>query len=75
MFSCLCLQRLSVRVQELYDEFLESNSSAGVESLSDLPQEMYADSDIPERFPPQRKFNPYVNIFMSLIKRCSYQTL
>ncbi|KAL4236040.1 hypothetical protein ACF0H5_004426 [Mactra antiquata] len=52
-------ERLVEKVQQLHDKFLSPNESAGVDQLSQLPQEVYADSDIPERLPNERNFNPY----------------
>ncbi|XP_052774120.1 voltage-dependent calcium channel subunit alpha-2/delta-3-like isoform X2 [Mya arenaria] len=51
--------KLMRQVQKLYDEFVQTNGSANVDRLLDLPKHIYADSDIPERLPPNRKFNPY----------------
>ncbi|XP_052254694.1 voltage-dependent calcium channel subunit alpha-2/delta-2-like isoform X2 [Dreissena polymorpha] len=55
----LAAERLVKQVQLLHDQFLESNASAMVDKLSHLPQDVYADTDIPERLPPERKFYPY----------------
>ncbi|XP_060584904.1 voltage-dependent calcium channel subunit alpha-2/delta-3-like [Ruditapes philippinarum] len=52
-------ESLVENITRLHDEFLLSNGSANVSKLSMLPQEVYADSDIPERLPTHRNFNPY----------------
>ena len=55
-------QRLAAKVQELHDnfmtEYIKGNKSIGVKRLFELPQDMYADSDIPGRLPKDLKFNP-----------------
>jgi len=45
-------------VQELHDQFLTSNGSSNVTKVSMLLQDVYADSDIPDKLPREMKFNP-----------------
>ena len=56
----ISLQRLAAKVQELHDDFIEEygNNSVDVNRLFDLKQDIYADSDIPQRLPRDLQFNP-----------------
>ncbi|KAL3869469.1 hypothetical protein ACJMK2_042147 [Sinanodonta woodiana] len=52
-------QRLAEKVKELHDSFYSQTNHTLAKKLSDLPREIYMDSDIPEMLPPDLKFNPY----------------
>ncbi|XP_070196192.1 voltage-dependent calcium channel subunit alpha-2/delta-2-like [Littorina saxatilis] len=52
-------ERLAEKVLELHDSFLEQNMTIDADRLNDLTADVYKDSDIPTRLPPDLKFSPY----------------
>ncbi|ESO88121.1 hypothetical protein LOTGIDRAFT_165858 [Lottia gigantea] len=59
-------ERLAATVREIHDDFLLSNSTAGVQVLKNMDLSFYRDSDIPSKLPEDIVFNPYFRTGVSL---------